>query len=114
MLHFKKLLLVWALFLFGAGLHASAAIAQDTATQDKATQDKTAQDKAKQIWQVLDYLAVDYGKAVQNGQIHSQTEYAEMQEFSQTIERQLSQLPATAAKAQLLEQAKKAAQPDCK
>lgn len=85
------LLLLWAIMAI------SPAVAQDT----------TIQNKAKQIWQVLDYLAVDYGKAVSDGQVLSKGEYAEMQEFSQTAERQLSELPATPAKAQLLEQAAK-------
>lgn len=89
----RKPLLVITLFLLWANL----ALAQDAATQNKA----------KQIWQVLDYLAVDYGKAVSDGQVLSKNEYAEMQEFSQTAERQLAELPATPAKAQLLEQATK-------
>lgn len=72
-----------------------SAIAQDAATQDKA----------KQIWQVLDYLAVDYAKAVSNGQIVSRDEYAEMQEFSQTVERQLSELPVSAPRVGLLQEA---------
>ena len=35
-----------------------------------------AENKAKQIWQLLDYLAVDYGKAVQDGSVRSASEYA--------------------------------------
>jgi high-affinity iron transporter len=93
----RKLLLAFILFFAWAGLGASLAAAQDVATQDKA----------KQIWQLLDYLAVDYGNAVRDGQIESAGEYAEMQEFSQTVERQLSELPATPAKAQLAQGAAK-------
>lgn len=51
------------------------------------------QNRAKQIWQVLDYLAVDYGAAVSDGQIIEEAEYIEMQEFSQNAEQQLSELP---------------------
>jgi high-affinity iron transporter len=55
--------------------------------------DTTVQDKAKQIWQLLDYLAVDYGKAVQDGKVISPDEYAEMQEFAHAAETQLKELP---------------------
>ena len=49
----------------------------------------TTELKAKQIWQLLDYVAVDYGGAVANGVVLKSSEYAEMQEFSATAERQL-------------------------
>lgn len=61
-----------------------------------------AQSKTKQIWQLLDYLAVDYGKAVQDGNITSKAEYAEMQEFVSAAERQLVELPTTPAKPALI------------
>jgi high-affinity iron transporter len=51
-----------------------------------------AQTKAKQIWQLLDYLAVDYGKAVKDGSVTSASEYAEMQEFASAAERQLKEM----------------------
>jgi high-affinity iron transporter len=41
----------------------------------------TTELKAKQIWQLLDYVAVDYGGAVANGTVLKASEYAEMQEF---------------------------------
>jgi high-affinity iron transporter len=62
-----------------------------------ATTPPSAQDQTKQIWQLLDYLAVDYGKAIQNGAVASSSEYAEMQEFAQEAERQLASLPPTFA-----------------
>ena len=46
--------------------------------------DPAASDQAKQTWQLLDYLAVDYGGAVSNGQIQSASEYEEMKEFAAT------------------------------
>lgn len=61
----------------------------------------TTQSKTKQIWQLLDYLAVDYGKAVHDGNIISKPEYAEMQEFVSAAERQLVELPPTPARAEL-------------
>lgn len=70
-------------------------------------QDTTTQEKAKQVWQVLDYLAVDYGAAVQNGVIVSKDEYGEMQEFSANAEKQLSELPKTDLSAKLVAQAGK-------
>ncbi len=61
--------------------------------------------KAKQIWQLLDYVAVDYGGAVANGTVLKASEYAEMQEFVATAERQLGELPSKTDKARLLQQA---------
>lgn len=93
---FKYQIFVITLF-FLALVSSSISYAQDTATQDKA----------KQIWQVLDYLAVDYGAAVQNGAVVSKDEYAEMEEFSANAEKQLSELPKTDANIKLVAQAGK-------
>ena len=57
-----------------------------------ATEQSTS-DRARQTWQLLDYLAVDYGGAVQNGKIARASEYAEMKEFAATAEQQLTALP---------------------
>ena len=84
-----------ALCLITAVLGAPAVHAADLAVEDKA----------KQIWQLLDYLAVDYGAAVADGKVTDQAEYAEMQEFAQVAERHLGALPDTAGKARLLSQA---------
>ncbi|GGI55642.1 cytochrome c/FTR1 family iron permease [Oxalicibacterium solurbis] len=89
-------LLFIACFLFSLG-----------STTVSHAQDATTQDKAKQIWQILDYLAVDYGAAVQNGAVASKDEYAEMQEFSANAEKQLSELPKTDASAKLVSEASK-------
>jgi high-affinity iron transporter len=62
----------------------------------------TTQTKAKQIWQLLDYLAVDYGKSVKDGKVANSSEYAEMQEFAQSAERQITELPAGSATSGLL------------
>ena len=79
-------------FLLFSTLSTQGAIAQDAATLDKA----------KEVWQVLDYLGVDYGAAVQGGLVVSKNEYAEMQEFSENAEKQLARLPKTAASSYLL------------
>ena len=47
---------------------------------------KANNDGARMMVHLLDYVAVDYSMAVQNGQILSVPEYGEMQEFAQTIE----------------------------
>ena len=61
--------------------------------------------KAKQVWQLLDYVAVDYGGAVSKGAVLKASEYAEMQEFASAAERQLSELPPDNVSAKLLAQA---------
>src|SRR3954451_17584900 len=53
-------------------------------------------------WQLLDYLAVDYGGAVRGGKVVSASEYAEMREFSASAAEQVSSLPAKPAKAALV------------
>lgn len=67
--------------------------------------DQATQEKARQIWQMLDYLAVDYGGAVENGKVVNADEYAEMEEFSRSAEQQIGALPQAAEKAALLKQA---------
>ena len=62
-------------------------------------------DKTKQLWQMLDYLAVDYSGAVKDGQIASKDEYAEMVEFSHSAQQQIQALPDKADKPRLLQQA---------
>lgn len=63
------------------------------------------EDKARQLWQLLDYMAVDYAGAVADGKVVDQAEYAEMQEFAQAAERQLAELPETPDRGKLLQQA---------
>ena len=53
-------------------------------------------------WQLLDYLAVDYGGAVKDGKVISASEYAEMREFSASAADKIAGLPASPAKAQLV------------
>lgn len=53
---------------------------------------------AETVWRLLDYVAVDYSGAVENGKIISEAEYAEMVEFSETASAEIATLPATAAK----------------
>lgn len=64
----------------------------------------SAQETVQTSWRLLDYLAVDYSGAVQKGRIISESEYAEMREFSGTVERQIGTLPSKGTKASLLSQ----------
>jgi high-affinity iron transporter len=59
---------------------------------------------AQTAWRLLDYLAVDYAGAVSGGKVISAPEYAEMREFSASVEEQLKGLPANSAKADLLKE----------
>jgi len=52
--------------------------------------------RAKQIWQLLDYIAVDYSGAVSGGRVTATSEYSEMQDFALNAEKQLKELPKTA------------------
>ena len=54
------------------------------------------------IWRLLDYIAVDYGAAIQDGKIVNHAEYAEMVEFSATIRTGIAAFPATPVRARLL------------
>lgn len=60
---------------------------------------------AQTVWRLLDYVAVDYPEAIKDGKIVNDAEYAEMQEFSATASKLISDLPATSAKADLNRQA---------
>jgi high-affinity iron transporter len=65
----------------------------------------TPQETVETTWRLLDYLAVDYSGAVQNGKVVSDSEYAEMREFSATAATNLRSLPDNPAKASLEKQA---------
>jgi high-affinity iron transporter len=53
---------------------------------------------ARQLWQLIDYVAVDYGGAVEHGKVASESEYAEMQDFTDNATKQIAALPAHPAK----------------
>jgi high-affinity iron transporter len=56
-------------------------------------------------WQMLNYMSVDYAGAVSGGKVISQSEYAEMREFSGSVRQQIAALPANPAKAALVSKA---------
>src|SRR5687768_7641033 len=78
-----------------------AGFAQDAVPPNAA--DPTA--NVRQIWQLVDYIAVDYVEAVENGAIKNEGEYAEMTEFAATVHTRLATLPAREGQAALIAQA---------
>lgn len=44
-----------------------------------------ADEGPRQLWQLLDYVAVDYGGAVDKGAVVSESEYAEMRDFTANV-----------------------------
>jgi high-affinity iron transporter len=54
---------------------------------------------AKQLWQLIDYVAVDYGGAVEHGVVASESEYAEMLDFTDNAVKQAGGLPPHASQA---------------
>ncbi|PHS23366.1 MAG: iron permease [Robiginitomaculum sp.] len=85
-----------ALFMLSLGMFVAAA---PTAHAEKSAS------YAQTIWRLLDYIAVDYPAAVQNGQIISDFEFAEMNEFADTVASGMADLPPTVAKPELITQA---------
>ena len=65
----------------------------------------TLQETVQTSWRLLDYVAVDYPGAVDQGRVVSASEFAEMREFSATVEKQLRTLPHSAAQASLIAEA---------
>lgn len=49
------------------------------------------------LWRLLDYIAVDYPEAVQDGAVVNALEYDEMREFSAIVGERLARLPADGA-----------------
>lgn len=69
-----------------------------------------AEQGAVTIVHMLDYVAVDYSAAVQDGKVVSAAEFAEMQDFTRQAAMQLEALPARPQQAALLEDARALAQ----
>lgn len=61
--------------------------------------------QAQTIWRLLDYIAVDYRNAVQAGAVVEPGEYAEMQDFAATIQREIAALPPKAPQSELAQEA---------
>jgi high-affinity iron transporter len=89
--------------LYGVGL--ALFVALWSLLQPPARAAENPETQAKQVWQLLDYVAVDYGGAVAQKKVLNAAEYQEMQEFTVKAERQLSDLPDQAKKTTLQRQA---------
>ena len=69
----------------------------------------TGDEDVQTAWRLLDYVAVDYRGAVADGRITSAQEYAEMVEFSSTVEAKIAILPAKPGRTALVAAAMEAA-----
>jgi len=78
--HMLKPVLAMKSFLVCLFLALSASLAQ------------AGEADVRRIWQILDYLAVDYGGAVKDGAVISESEFAEMREFAKTSQSKLATL----------------------
>ena len=87
----KRILSLLSLFV------ALAIPASAIASEPKAVVETT--------WRLLDYVAVDYARAVKSGRVVSEAEYAEMREFSSTVATNIRSLKSSTAKANLINQA---------
>ena len=55
----------------------------------------------RQIWQLLDYLAVDYAGAVSDDRVVNESEFKEMQEFAASVRTGIATLPKRPAQGEL-------------
>lgn len=69
-----------------------------------------AQDRSQTVLHLLDYIAVDYAAAVEDGKIKNADEYSEMREFAGQVESVIAGLPANPAQPQLRAEASALAQ----
>ena len=69
-----------------------------------------AQDTSQTALHLLDYIAVDYAAAVQNGMIKNADEYREMRDFAGQVESVIAGLPPNPAQSQLRAEASVLAQ----
>jgi high-affinity iron transporter len=85
--------------LFLPLLLAAAFLAPTVARADDA--------QVQTAWRLLDYMSVDYRGAVRpDGTIISQSEFAEMREFSQSVAQRVAALPANPQRAALVAEAR--------
>ena len=65
----------------------------------------TTEADVRRVWQILDYLSVDYAGAVQNGAVVSESEFDEMREFARTTRTKIGQLEPRPGQPALVRQA---------
>ena len=64
-----------------------------------------AEADVRRVWQMLDYLSVDYAGAVKNGAVFSESEFSEMKEFAHSSREKLAALDARPEQAALVKEA---------
>lgn len=67
---------------------------------------QASDEDVRTAWRLLDYVAVDYRGAVEHGAVKNPQEFAEMVEFSQSVETKISALPASPQRGALLSEAR--------
>lgn len=88
-LRLRLWIIAWSAFLLLPGM--AAAVTGETEAS------------VRQMWQLMDYVAVDYGGAVVAGAVKSASEYAEMREFTANAQQKAALLPQTSGKAALVD-----------
>src|SRR5690349_23868910 len=71
-----------------------------------AAEDDNLHLQVRQLWQLIDYVAVDYAGAVVDGQIANASEFQEMVEFATTIRSRVDSLPSREGRQLLAEQSR--------
>lgn len=59
------------------------------------------EDTTRQLWQLLEYIAVDYHGAVADGEVRNTSEFSEMKEFAKSVHERLQSLPPAPDKSHL-------------
>lgn len=85
-----------AISLLFSGICATPSLAESSAQSAENVQ---------VAWRLLDYLAVDYGGAVKDGKVVSESEYGEMKEFSASVRQRFNALPPGPEKVPLISEA---------
>jgi high-affinity iron transporter len=87
----------WAVVLFTTLAVFSQPTQAQTQTQSQASPSELHQEQMRQLAQLVEYIGVDYSEAVANGEVINAGEYAEMDEFSAIILRNLNTLSGSSA-----------------
>lgn len=92
MIHLSKAAVVLSAILM-------CALSGATMAQPAMAAEQTA---VRQIWQLLDYISVDYQGAVSSGEVINQTEYTEMRDFTRRATDGLMALPTSPGRQELV------------
>lgn len=87
----------WAVVLFTTLAVFSQPVQAQTQTESQASPSELHQEQMRQLAQLVEYIGVDYSEAVANGEVINAGEYAEMDEFSAIILRNLNTLSGSSA-----------------